>query len=287
MGQEHTRTSDSVANLQWKFQPSRSLRVDVTLSSKHTTITKQRDQLAVETTERWGLIWNPLHRDRTGNWSVAVRVDGAKRSVSFRDDILPVAGEKRQNLKTDPPDSQICDRGTEVRLLISPDLKVKTDPNSTTGKTSLGGNIDDTIRHVVERVLEGTPSHPVRNGDTWVIRKDWGVNPTPECILVSEYRYAGIRNGLHRINVVGSLEHKPQQATEAETRLPRYESRPISLKRLVGSIDFDQAKGHLDNSEVTWLIEGREVELSKAGVGGTIDWSFRHSVVINVKDKTD
>jgi hypothetical protein len=202
---------DNTANLQWRFQTSRPLSVDATFSSKHTTITKERDQLVVETTERWRLIWNPLHRDSTGNWSVAVKVDKAKRSVSFHDDVLPPPGERRQGVRPNPPDSQICDHGTEVHLLISPDMKVRTDLNSTTGKSSHEGNPQDAIRNVVERVLEGTPAHPVKTGDTWIIRKDWGINSTPECVLSLDYRYAGVVRGLHRINVVGSLEHKPQK----------------------------------------------------------------------------
>jgi hypothetical protein len=232
-------------------------------------------KITQEQSQTFWVSWEPLDKDKDGNWTVKQRIEGIKMDITIGGNKISFDSTNAKEPANPLTDFFKALKDAEFTLTIKPDLTVKEikgrdDFIKTLAKAN--AQLEPLLKAILSEsalkqmfdqsfaVLPPEKEASVKKGSTWT-KKDVKLDLGPIGTYINNYTYTfeGIdpKTKFATIKVDTDLKYQVPMAQAGQLPFKitkaNLESKP---KEATGTINFDLDNGRIDNSNMKLKLEG-------------------------------
>lgn len=268
---------EGMVDLRWKFEKDKTIYQELTTEADQTMTENGKD---VKQTQKQTFVfsWTPKEEDKDKNWVIAQKIESVKMAVQV--------GNQKINYDSANPGASNNPLaaffkalvGSEFKLTISPDMKIKKVEGREEFIKKLGGAnpqmkplleqilSDEAISQMADPLLSSLPNKEVAKGATWKSTSKLSLGPIGSYETTNDYTYDGKGKDkdkdLDLISVKTSVKYTPPAQAGGGLPFRLLKDSKLEGKDGKGKVTFDSKEGRIVSSEMSLVLDGKlQVEI--------------------------
>lgn len=290
---------EGMVDLRWKFEKDKTIYQELTTKADQ-TMTENDKPVKQNQTQTFNFSWTPKEQDGDKNWVIVLKIEGVKMDVKLGNQELKY-DSANPGAGTNPLSAFFKALvGSEFKLTISPDMKVKKAEGRDEFIKKLGGASPqmkplleqilstEALTQMADPMLSALPNKEVAKDATWKTTSKLSLGPIGSYETTNDFKLDGKgkdkEKDFDKISIKTTVKYTPPAQGAGGLPFRLMKDSKLECKEGTGTVLYDPKEGRIVSMEQKLVLDGKLI-VEIGGSQATVTMKQTQTVTSKTQDK--